>query len=75
MSDAPLSDAELAAIEARAASLAYTPAPDPALLGPDGRVSLDALADCYARDVLRLVREIRRLRAGPPATIGVPGSG
>ncbi|HWP29029.1 MAG TPA: hypothetical protein VNM50_05755 [Chloroflexota bacterium] len=59
----PLSDAELAAMEARAASLAYTPTPDAALLGPNGTVSCAALADYYARDVLRLVAEVRRLRA------------
>ncbi|HUG52955.1 MAG TPA: hypothetical protein VMR21_05120 [Vicinamibacteria bacterium] len=54
----PLSDAELEALAVRTTVALATP---PGSLPPDPRPRRDSLAEAY-EDVLRLLREVRRLR-------------
>jgi hypothetical protein len=58
----PLGDEELAAIEARAASLAAMTDPDPGVRLTTGPLSAELLAAHYVHDVQRLLTEVRQAR-------------
>ena len=58
----PLGDDELAAIQARAASLAAMTDPDPSVRLTTGALSAEILAVHYVHDVLRLLSEVRQAR-------------
>ncbi len=58
----PLNEDELAAMEARAASLAAMTDPDASLRTTTGALSAEILAAYYVNDVLRLLTEVRQLR-------------